>query len=99
MRSVSFQSNWLLFEVSSSHHVLYSFVNIQVWRETINNLKNSELWLAVSTALTQEKGAINIGGLYPPTVTKPTKPRGSCARRQNLKKCAAHGGRVKSYNH
>ena len=25
------------------------------------------------------------------------RPRGSCARRQNLKKCAAHGGRVKSY--
>jgi len=41
------------------------------------------------------------GGLYPPTVTKLTKeplPRGSCARRQNIKKCAAHGGRVKSYN-
>ena len=28
----------------------------------------------------------------------PDRPRGSCARRQNLKKCAAHGGRVKSYN-
>ena len=40
---------------------------------------------------------VHVGGLYPPTVTKPTKTPWGCARRQNLKKRAAHGGRVKSY--